>query len=171
MKQLIKRITKDQWVSLLLLLAVLFFGGLTGYIYGYENGTGTFPFAGDTKSIIPPGVDAVSSDTVDTFVADDDTHLEEYDVGFNCVEYAFLVARNARWQGISAAVVRLVFADGTAHMIIGFPTEDVGWRFLQIEGSTWIYPRVGGMFADKEIVGLYYLSDFVWEPIEREVNR
>jgi hypothetical protein len=108
----------------------------------------------------------VPSDTVDDFVEADETHLEEYDVGFNCVEYALLAARNAHWQGIAATVVRLVFEDGTGHMIIGFPTEDVGWRFLQVEGSVWVYPRVGGMFMDKEIVGLYYLSDFVWEPIE-----
>jgi len=165
-KRLTGGITKQQVASSLLVLAVLFAGGFAGYIYGYQTGTGMFPFFYETEAVVPPDMATASSDTVDDFVAADDTDLEKYDVGFNCVEYALLAARNAHWQGIAATVVRLDFEDGTGHMIIGFPTEDAGWRFLQIEGSIWVYPRVGGMFGDKKIAGLYYLCDFVWEPIE-----
>ena len=42
----------------------------------------------------------------------------------------------------------------------------VDGRFLNPQGNVWISPRVGGMFMNKTIVGLYYLHDFVWKAIE-----
>lgn len=166
MKRVFGGITKQQIGSTLLVLAVLFAGMFAGYVRGYVVGTGTYPFVSETRSVVPPDVSMAQSSEVDTFVAEDKTSLEQYDVGFNCVEFALLAARNAQWKGIAATVVRLDFSDGTGHMILGFPTEDAGWRFLQVEGGEWVYPHVGGMFGGEKIAGIYYLSDFVWEPIE-----
>ena len=157
-------------VHLLVFLCIFALGGFYGYIYGYTEGTGTPPFGPEMVAILPSDIQLTDSAKVVEFVEDDRTNLEKYDVGFNCVEYTFLVARNAHWKGISATPVRLDFGDGSSHMILGFPTVDAGWMFLQVEGKVWISPRVGGMFLNERITGIFYLEDFVWHPIEEVPN-
>ena len=137
-----------------------------GYIIGYYEGSGTTPFV-RTRAILPAGIGRTTSTDVAAFLSEDETKLEQYREGFNCVEFALMAARNAQWKGVAAVPIRLVFDEG-AHWILGFPTQDQGWLFLNPQGELWLKPTVGGKFFDKTIVGVYYLYDFVWKPIEWE---
>ena len=153
------------------LALMLYICAFMGFAAGFYEGTGTFPFVVRTQAILPPEIDKTTSAQVTEFVEADPTGLEQYRHGFNCVEFALVAARNAWWAGVSAVPVRLDFTDETAHMILGFPTDDQGWMFLNPEGSKWIKLSVGGKFFDKEIDGIYYLYDLVWEPIEWGDNK
>ena len=143
-----------------------FAGGFMGWIAGYQEGSGTMPFGPQGESIIPPGIERTSAAKVVEFVEADETNLIEYGVGFSCEQFSLLTAGNAEWEGIPAYVVRIDFEnEEISHMIVGFPTEDENWKFLDPQGDIWVKPRVGGMFLDKKITGLFYLSDFVWTPL------
>jgi len=156
--------------NMIVLSFMIYISLFVGYNVGYYQGTGTMPFGPKSESVTPPELEASTSEEVEEFVVLDETELEKYDVGFNCVEFALLQARNAHWKGIPATVVRIDFESGASHWILGFPTVDAGWKFFEPQMNDWIYPRVGGMFTDKKIVGVYYLYDFVWRPIEVAVK-
>lgn len=136
-----------------------------GYGLGFAKASGTDPFSKVTVIQSPSNIETVSSKKVDEFVRTDGASIEKYDVGFNCVEFALLAARNAHWKEISATVVQIDFEDGSAHWVIGFPTTDEGWKFMDPQSDLFITPRAGGYFVDKKIIKLSYLSDFVWIPL------
>lgn len=131
--------------------------------------TGTFPFAPSQESIVPPEMQpTVTAEQVEEVIENSTLDLEPYGERNNCVELAFIAARQLWWDGYQATVVKVDFSDGSGHMIVGIPTVDEGWKFLNPQGNVWVSPIVGGMLQDKRIVGLSYLYDFVWMPIEVE---
>ena len=153
---------------LVLIVLVAFMSGFLGYSYGFYTGTGIPPFTHSEAILLPEVNINVTAQQVSNFVAADDTTLNKYDIGFNCVEYALLLARNAAWAGIPAEVVKVDLEGNTDHIILAFPTEDKGWLFIDPATSIQLNPRVGGMLGDKKIVGLYILRA-EWVPFE-EVN-
>jgi len=152
------------FIGVVLLLGTM---GFYGYTFGFWSGTGTMPFGPKAISILPPEMKAtVTSAEAEQAVKDSLLDLAPYGERNNCVELALVAARQLWWDGYQGTVIKIDFGDGTGHMIVGVPTSDEGWKFLNPQGNVWVSPRVGGMWMEKKIVGLYYLYDFVWKPIE-----
>lgn len=158
---------KDRLVITGSIVVLALLSGFFGTLLGFYQGTGTLPFVRG-ENILPPDVGNVTtSNVVDSFVQDDDTYLNEYGIGFNCAEYAFLMKRNAQWSGVPAEVIELDFNDGTKHLILGFPTSDRGWVFINPEDKIEIHPYVGGMLGSYTVVGIYKLTWWAEkEPLE-----
>jgi len=137
------------------------------FSYGFFIGTGTLPFTIGTKSILPPTMESnVTSEQAEQVIIDSPLDLAPYGEKNNCVEMAFLAARQLWWAGYPATVVKIDFSDGTSHMLVGVPTSDAGWKFLEPQNNSWVNLNVGGMYFSKSITGLYVLTDFVWAPLE-----
>ena len=137
-------------------------------VYGYQWGTGTFPFGSTGQIALPPemALNTTAAEVLE-FVEADPTDIQEYGEGFNCVEFALLTAREAHWAGIPAEVVKVDFSDGFSHMILGYPTID-GWLFVDAQSDVVMQPRVGSELGGRTITGLYLLG-ITWTPLE-EVN-
>jgi len=143
--------------------------GTWAFSFGFFIGTGTLPFGPTVESVLPPEIQpTVTAEQAEASIRNSPLDLAPYGYRNNCVEMAFVAARQLWWDGYQSTVVRIDFADGSGHMIVGVPTVDEGWKFLDPTGNLWIKPVVGGMWQGKQITGLYYLSNFVWEPIEVE---
>ena len=165
-----RQLTRRQKIANSIAILVIIYGsGFLGGICGYRIGTGTWPIISSQESIVPPEIQVVSAGQLDSFIKEDQTNLEKYREGFNCVEFALQAAREAMWKGVPATVIRLDFEGSSfSHWILGFATVDEGWKFYEPQMGSFVNPRVGGMFMDKKIVGVFYLYDFVWKPIEVE---
>lgn len=132
---------------------------MVGTLYGYQWGTGTFPFGSQGQVALPPDI-ALNHTAAEVFefVEADLTDIKEYGEGFNCVEFALLMAREAHWAGIPAEVVKIDFTDGgTSHMILGFPTIN-GWVFVDAQSDLVLSPRVGAQMGGRTISGLFLLT-------------
>lgn len=150
----------------ILFLITVIVSGLIGGVGGYNFATGgELPFI-QTQSILPPGqVEDYTAEDVETFVKSDDTNLSKYDVGFNCIEYALLLARNAHWKGIPAEVISLRYGDNTGHIILAFATGDKGWVFIEPRTDEQVYPDVGKIYEGKRITEMLALRS-IWIPFE-----
>ncbi len=168
-----KNATKIQrCVLALVMLSLIGVGYFFGYTTGFEKGTGTFPFGYSTsRPALPPQLKtAVTSQEVEVAAtkAMDLTPIMGQD--FNCVEGAFVAARQFWWEGYEATVIKLDFYQSSiGHMLVGVPTDE-GWRFYNPEQKLWVEPRVGGMFMDKRIKAMSYLYDFMWRPVDVPVT-
>ena len=148
-------------VMIMLFICIL---TINGAVYGYFWGTGTLPtFTGDTtQTLLPPEVPvSTTPEEVMAFIEDDDTNLNRYEIGFNCVEYAFLMAREAHWQGMPASVIEIAFGEDTGHLILGFPTADGDWILVNPQTDSIIKPRIGGMLGGKMVTGINILNWYV----------
>ena len=153
-----------------IMLGIAFCGGMVGHLYTYYDLTGTFPNTYVEATSIPlPNIEEIpTSAEVLSFVEADDTNLNEYDIGFNCVEYVFLMARNARWEGIPAVVTRIDFVVGSPHLILAFPTEE---RIMYIDPqlNIEVYPRIGESLGGCKVTGIYFM-DINWIPLKEIVE-
>jgi len=160
----------NYWFRIAVLVIICWISGFGGWTMGFVSATGTLPFVTEEQSVLPePIAPVVSTVELEEFIKDDETNLQEYDVGFNCVEYAFLLARNAHWAGMPAEVIKVEFTNGEEHMILAFPTTDKGWQFIDPKSELFVKPRIGGMMGDLEISGLYILQA-EWVPFEEVVE-
>lgn len=168
-----KSLTRDQRLANgIAMVLMLCYGIAIGSMGGFYWGTGTMPFGPEAEDIpMPPeGMRMVSSAEVDEFIKGSDTNLEQFHEGFNCVEAAFTASRIAHWEGIMACPIRLDFKDERiGHLLLGIPTTE-GWLFYNPEGGDFVKPRAGGMWCDKEIISIYYLAGFNWEPIGEVIS-
>ena len=155
-------------LRVLSLVSLMFLCGFVGGVVGYSQGTGTLPFV-SVESTLPEVFGNSSLADIQEFVESDETNLREYDTGFNCVEYAILMARQAHWEGIPAESIRLTFSDGSAHIILAFPTTDAGWIFIDPGTDTVIKPRVGGQIGGRTIQAVDILV-CDWKPFIRSSN-
>ena len=172
-----KNLTKGQKIFTgITMLMLLYAGGFMGYIYGYQDGTGMFPFGPtDAKSVRPAMMESPLTDlnTVKEFIKSDETDLRQYGVGFNSAEFGLLLARNAHWQGVPAQLVRLDFVDSeTSHMVLAFPTTDAGWVFIEPQSDDMIYPRIGGHWLNKKIEAMWLFDpNRAWVSFEEFVGK
>jgi hypothetical protein len=154
-----------QRASLVVVLLVLaFISGYLGYGLGYFKATGTLPNA-PSEIVLPVVNSGLQSTEVFDFVTKDTTNSLKYQEGFNCVEFGLLLARNAHWDGIPAEVIKVDFGDAS-HMILGFPTEDRGWIFVDPATDAFVYPRIGGEFAGGIVTNIWILRT-EWIPFEK----
>ena len=157
-----------QRVSLItIMLAMALCGGMVGSAYTYYHLTGTLPNTyQSSQSISLPDIKSkVTEREVMDFVRADTTNLNKYDIGFNCVEYAFLQARNAQWKSLPAVVTLLDFEGGESHLILAFPTTDAGVVFIDPKLSLEIHPRVGMELGGYKVTEISFMK-IVWIPIE-----
>lgn len=153
-------------VLLYITLAVMVFcSGSLGAVFGYYQGTGELPFL-QPVAILPEVTNSTTT-LVDVkgFLERDKTSEIDYGDNFNCVEFALLVARNAHWSGLPADPARLLFQDGSSHMILVFPTKDEGWIFVDPQNDLVIHPRIGSIYSGKRIVEIDTLR-CRWIPFE-----
>jgi hypothetical protein len=128
--------------------------------------TGTLPFVPFEPSAVPPDLNpSATSQQVEQVVDNGGLNITPYGEGNNCVEMAFLAARQFWWEGYEATVIKIDFTDGSGHMLVGVPTTDEGWKFFEPQSESWVSPRLGGFYINKQITGLSYLYDFVWKSI------
>ena len=75
-------------------------------------------------SVMVGDVNPVPHDEAYNFVLTDKTNENEYKEGYNCVDFALELWRNAAWAGIECKLIGLDLDHGRYHMIVGFPNED-----------------------------------------------
>jgi hypothetical protein len=142
-------------------------GCLGGLLWATES---TLPrwLMGSTESplVVPTDTEIQTYDQIVTFLKEDETEDREYGEGFNCVEFSLLVARNAEWEGISCDVFRISFV-GTdvGHAIVGFPTTDREWIFVEPQDDLVINPVPGTYYEGKKIQSVEQLV-MNWSEIE-----
>jgi len=138
-----------------------FLGGVAGFYVG----TGEYPFVETQAISLPAQSESYTAEDIKVFVEADNVELNKYDTGFNCVEYALLLARNAHWQGLPAQVISLTYKEGVGHMILAFATEDEGWVFIEPETGKEIYPKIGQIYGSRRITEMMILQTR-WIPFE-----
>ena len=176
MKKALLRVLKElrtQKVRTAIAVLLLVWGsGLLGGVSGYYAGTGELPpiFSSKPVAILPP-MPNTSTTLVDVghFLEEDATSDKVYEEGFNCVEYALLVARNAQWFGLAAEACSIVYEDGSRHMIVMFPTEDNGWTFIEPQSDKVITPVPGSMYNGNRVLRIDRL-DMQWVPFLEASN-
>ena len=100
-----------------------------------------------------------------TFLKSDDTNNIQYEEGFNCVDSAFRLWRNAFWQGLRAYPILIQYEEAPGHMIVAFPTVDKGDIFIETLNDRQIILSVGKNYIGREIRG-FYLMDVKWIPLD-----
>ena len=117
-------------------------------------------FLNRPESVLPPEwhLGEQTHEQVMNFIKSDDTDTIPYGFGFNCVDAAFSVWRNACWQGIGAVQIAIQYTDSSGHMVIGFPTNDKGAIFIEPQSDSQIELRVGHEYNGQTIRGIYTVS-------------
>jgi len=155
-----KKLTKRQSIIFWVIFALLF--GLVLYVGIYYEQTGRYPleFLNRTENILPPEMhlEEQTYDQVMDFIRSDDTDTIPYEFGFNCVDSAFRVWSNARWQGIGAAQIAIQYTDSSGHMVVAFPTNDKGDIFIEPQSDLQIKLRVGHKYNGLTVRGIYIVS-------------
>ena len=144
----------------------------TAFSVTWFMATGTFPFGPQPVSVGPTGVVTnFTAEQIEKAVGDNPPVLLPYGEGNNCVELSLIAARQLWWDGYWATVVKLDFSSETGHMLVGVLTSDVGWKFYEPGNKSWVNPTVGSFYLGEQIIGVYYLTGWTWEPIVMEVPK
>lgn len=140
-----------------------------GYLLGVWQITGTSPFALEkSKAVLPPtDPTEVTVEQVEEYLEVPKPEYTGYGEGFNCVESAILAARDASWAGMLVEIFRLVGTDSIDHMIIGFPTAEGTWIFVEPQTGEVINIQVGDYYLGEEITEIYVLR-LNWELFSSE---
>lgn len=135
-----------------------------GYLLGVWQITGTSPFSLEkSRSILPPADPTeVTIEQVEEYLDVSKPEYTAYGEGFNCVESAILAARDASWAGMLVEIFRLVGTDSIDHMIIGFPTAEGAWIFVEPQTGSVVDIQVGKYYMGEEITEIYVLR-LDWE--------
>lgn len=155
-----KRLTKKQLIILYVVFALIL-GLVVWFGYYYEQ-TGRYPlsFLNRPESILPPEMHSEEQayEQVIDFIRSDDTDTIPYEFGFNCVDAAFRIWRNATWEGIIAYPIVIQYNDSSEHMVIAFPTNDRGDVFIEPQNDWQIKLRVGQNYNGRTVRGIYVLD-------------
>jgi hypothetical protein len=144
-----KNVTKKELIVFCVIVVILM-GVVIGYQY-YQN---------RPENILPPEMHLKDQtyEQVINFIESDDTNTIPYEFGFNCVDAAFRLWRNATWNGIGAFLIAIQYTDSPGHMVIAFPTNNKGDIFIEPLSDLEIKLRVGGKYNGLTVRGIYVLS-------------
>ena len=162
-----KKLTKKQRIIASVILG-LFVVTVFSFGYYYEaTGRNLIPFLNKTEDILPPkmGPEGQMYEQVINLIKSDDTHKIQLEIGFNCVDVAIRIWRNATWEGIRAYPIVIQYNESPGHMIIAFPTKDRGNIFIEPQNDWQVSLRVGQNYNNRKIRGLYVL-DYAPVPLE-----
>jgi len=149
---------KKRRVVLLLMLAMaLFMGGVMGFGLGFEFGTGLpvislFAQRGE-DALLPDSMTIKTLDEAKQVVAEA-VAVATYDVGYNCLDYAWTSMRALNWDGQPAAIAAIMYEDTTGHALVLTATTDENWTFLDPQTGIKVSPVPGGYWAGKKIVAV-----------------
>jgi len=164
----LEKTRREKVVVLIGLAFVVMASGFLGGIAGYVAGTGEYPWV-KIIAVLPGNITPETSlIAIGHFLEGEPVADINYGYGYNCVEDAILLARNAIWQGLPAEPARLMFEDGTGHLVLIFPTID-GWVFVDSQRMEVINPVIGGMYMGHRITSIERLV-MTWDPIKWEVK-
>lgn len=153
------------------MLAIVLIFLSVGYVHGYYEAIGVFPYPPFLSRPLPPmppdhiPMHEQTFKDVSGFVADSIISGNTYEEGMNCVDFALLMARDAHWKGIGADVIKIEYVGyELAHAALVFPTSDQGLVFVDPQTDRVIDLRVGGKYAGKTIAELYIMK-IDWIPL------
>lgn len=161
-----KKLTRTQLLALFLLAALV--ATFSWFCIHYET-TGLFPlpFLNRAETILPPEMhpeQQTYSQVID-FIQSDDNDTIPYADGFNCVDAALRIWRNAYWKGLTAYLIAIQYNESPGHMVIAFPTNDRGTVIIEPQSDSLIRPRVGQYYGGRQVRGIYAL-DFEALPLD-----
>jgi len=138
-------------LAIVILMGVLFVGN--GFSWGFWTATGESPMSmlRQPESYAPPAMQSVGLAELTDILAEDDTSEQEYQEGYNCIDYAWEVMRALQWEGIDSGIIALTYEDGTSHAILIVPTEDKGWQFIDPQSDALVSPQIGSYYNGKRI--------------------
>lgn len=154
-----KQLTTKQFIALYVFLTL---GVIAIWFFSYYGSTGLYPFSffNRPEIVLPPEMhpEEQTYEQVIDFIQSDDTDTIPYGVGFNCVDASFRIWRNAYWEGITAYLFTIQYAELPGHMVIVFPTNDKGDVIIEPLSDLPIRPRVGQNYNGREVKGIYVFS-------------
>jgi len=163
MEQKVKRRKVAPLVMFMVMALVMLF---SGYFWGFHDAIGEYP-SPFKRTVLPPDLSPASQtfDQVVEFIRNDTTDKLEYEEGFNCVDFVFMVVRHAHWNSVVAEPIRVVFDDSSEHMLLMVPTSDRGTVFFETMTDKQVEPKVGRLYMRKMVTGLYGLAN-AWVPLD-----
>jgi len=106
---------------------------------------------------------------VSEFLQDDMTNTIPYDFdNQNCVSYSLLLSNNAGRCSLKAVPVRVMFTDGTGHLMLLFNTKDAGVVFVEPQNDSLLPPsklKPGSTYFGR-VVKSVDVADFTWLSFE-----
>ena len=160
-----------------LTLVVTFLGlvAALGFGAGFEFGTGlpvTTLFTSHNKDVAVPENIVVKTTEEAKQVVEEAVKGLTYDVGYNCLDYAWDSMRALSWDGQPAAIAAIIYEDGNGHALVLTATNDKNWMFLDPQTGSEVRPTPGSYWAGKKIVSVKIMvihwvefSDFVESPV------
>lgn len=147
-----KHVNKKQTLSFMAITCLCL---VVGFVAGYYEASGMLPIFTKAETI---GVPEMTKPTI----TEVQTTLEElpdrkYEVGYNCVDFAWEAFRALAWEGQPSAIVMVTFEEGKNHALLLVATTDQGWVFIEPSAGMMIRPRVGGVFNGKTIASMKVL--------------
>jgi len=157
--QYLKKINRRDGIVFIFLLFLVF----VGLFYYSQN---------KPQHVLPPkfNADNQTYEAVLSFIKNDDTDSIPYGTGFNCVDSAFKVYLNSRWQGIISVPIVIQYTESPGHMVIGFPTSDKGDIFFETQTDQQISLGVGKFYNERMIRGFYCVDIFNLIPLANSAN-
>jgi hypothetical protein len=152
------------------ILVSIAIGVFAGLWIGWYQATGTYIFSlgGKNETILPPVSDTANQTfrQISEFIQSDITSNKTYEEGFNCVDYALEVSRNAEWKGLDAEIIGLKFGDNTvSHCLIAFYTKDRGYQFYEPQTNKLVSLNVGDLYYGKKVTEIDQLM-LDWKVLE-----
>jgi len=154
------------------ILIALIIGAVGGTWIGWYQATGEYPLYAQKQMqfILPPDSNTAEQtfEDVSAFIQEDITDGKEYKEGYNCVDFALEVARNAHWKGLGAEIVGLTFEgnENIEHALLMFYTTDKGWQFYDPQIDRLTNLEIGQIYGGKRIAQIELLR-LSWIPLEQ----
>jgi len=162
-------------LALASVLIIFIIGIIFGFSMGFEYGTG-LPFI---PTLMTPTQESVGTPDIALKTTEEAKQVVEeavkddnYDIGYNCLDYAWDSMRALNWDGQPAAIAGIIFEDGKGHTLVLTATTDDNWLFLDPQSGAKVTPIPGSYFAGEKIVALKIMvihwvdyDDFVFNPV------
>lgn len=139
-----------------------------GFGAGFEFGTGlpaiTLITATQSEPASIPETLVVKTTEEAKQVVEEAVTDKVYDIGYNCLDYAWDSMRALHWDGQPATMATIIYESGKGHAIVLAATTDGNWTFLDPKTGIELHPVPGGFWAGKKIVSVkvmvMHLVDF-----------
>lgn len=166
---------KRKRVLILTTMLIAFVTGATlGFGIGFEFGTGlpmtTLFMSHDNDIALPESITVKTTEEAKQIV-EEAVKSMNYDIGYNCLDYAWDSMRALNWDGQPAVVTAIIYESGNGHALVLTATEDKNWMFLDPQTGIEVYPVPGGYWAGKRIASVQVmvihwvgLKDFMENP-------
>jgi len=162
------KIRRRMLYRLTITLSVLTLIMAVGCSIGFEFGTGLSVvslFRSHDVDITLPDITIKTAEEA-TQVVEEAVKGSTYEVGYNCLDYAWDSVRALQWDGQPAAIAVIIYEDGTGHALVLTATADPTprWLFIDAQSGIEVYPVPGSYWNGLKIacvkVMVMHLVDF-----------